>query len=118
MTINSNLPYSPDLAPSDYRLFPKLKEHLAGLRISSDDEVKDEAQRFLNDMGVMNLMCTVVIKTGDSNEHLTFLFPTNGLVRVGASLDVTGGGLVVVGVADIVFVVAVGVVVDMGDEWA
>lgn len=43
-------PYSPDLAPSDYHLFPKLKEHLAGRRFSSDDEVKDEVQRFLNNM--------------------------------------------------------------------
>ena len=32
-------PYSPDLAPSDYRLFPKLKEHLHGKKFSSDNEV-------------------------------------------------------------------------------
>lgn len=43
-------PYSPDLAPSDYHLFPKLKEHLAGRRFCSDEEVKDEVQRFLKDM--------------------------------------------------------------------
>ena len=37
----------PDLAPSDYHLFPKLKEHLGGLRFSTDDEVKEEVTRFL-----------------------------------------------------------------------
>lgn len=42
-------PYSPDLAPRDYHLFPKLKEHLAGRRFSDDDEVKVAVQRF-NDM--------------------------------------------------------------------
>lgn len=42
--------YSPDLAPSDYHLFPKLKEHLAGRRFISDEEVKDEVQRFLKDL--------------------------------------------------------------------
>jgi histone-lysine N-methyltransferase SETMAR len=43
-------PYSPDLAPCDYHLFPKLKEHLAGRRFRDDDEVKVAVQRFLNDM--------------------------------------------------------------------
>ena len=32
-------PYSSDLAPRDYRLFPKLKEHLRGKKILSDNEV-------------------------------------------------------------------------------
>ncbi|XP_011049295.1 PREDICTED: histone-lysine N-methyltransferase SETMAR-like [Acromyrmex echinatior] len=33
-------PYSPDLAPSDYHLFTKLKESLAGKRFQSDEEVQ------------------------------------------------------------------------------
>ena len=32
-------PYSPDLAPLDYFLFPNLKKHLAGKRYESDDDV-------------------------------------------------------------------------------
>ena len=32
-------PYSPDLAPSDYFLFPNLKKHLAGKWYESDDDV-------------------------------------------------------------------------------
>jgi len=43
-------PYSPDLAPCDYHLFPKLREHFAGRGLSDDDEVKVAVQRFLNDM--------------------------------------------------------------------
>ena len=31
--------YSSDLAPSDFYLFPLLKEHLSGTHFSSDDEV-------------------------------------------------------------------------------
>jgi hypothetical protein len=40
------------LAPSDYHLFPKLKEHLSGKRFINDDEVKAEVRRFLNSMEV------------------------------------------------------------------
>ena len=32
-------PHSPDLAPSDYYLFPNLKNHLAGKWYQIDDEV-------------------------------------------------------------------------------
>jgi histone-lysine N-methyltransferase SETMAR len=39
-TIVPHPPYSPDLAPSDFHLFPKLKEHLKGQRYTSDEEVK------------------------------------------------------------------------------
>ena len=34
-------PYSPDLAPSDFFLFPKIKEHLADKRFASDEDLKD-----------------------------------------------------------------------------
>ena len=33
-------PYSPDLAPSDFYLFPNMKKHLRGRVFSSDDDVK------------------------------------------------------------------------------
>ena len=33
-------PYSTDLAPCDFHLFPKLNEHLRGRQFSSDEEVK------------------------------------------------------------------------------
>jgi histone-lysine N-methyltransferase SETMAR len=39
-TVVSHLTYSPDLAPSDFWLFPKLKETLKGKKFSSDAEVE------------------------------------------------------------------------------
>ena len=33
-------PYSPDLAPSDFHLFLKMKEHLAGKRHADDEDLQ------------------------------------------------------------------------------
>lgn len=43
-------PYSPDLAPSDYHLFPELKSHLGGTHFQSDDELKNEVERYLRNV--------------------------------------------------------------------
>lgn len=40
-------PYSPDLAPSDFFLFPKLKEHLRGQKFSGDDELMSAVNDWL-----------------------------------------------------------------------
>ena len=42
-------PYSPDLAPSDYHLFPNLKQHLCGQRFSTDDELKYAIEEWLKE---------------------------------------------------------------------
>uniref|UniRef100_A0A673BIC6 Histone-lysine N-methyltransferase SETMAR n=1 Tax=Sphaeramia orbicularis TaxID=375764 RepID=A0A673BIC6_9TELE len=42
-------PYSPDLAPSDYFLFPNMKKHLAGKRYQTDDEVISAVEDFFGD---------------------------------------------------------------------
>jgi len=42
-------PYSPDLAPSDFCLFPLLKEHLRGRRYESDDDVIQSVEDFLHE---------------------------------------------------------------------
>jgi histone-lysine N-methyltransferase SETMAR len=39
-------PYSPDLAPSDFHLFPKLKEHLKGQRFSCGKEVQSAVRKW------------------------------------------------------------------------
>ena len=49
----SHLPYSPDLAPSNFHFFPHLKRDLKGTHFTSDDEVKPAVtlwikQRLLN----------------------------------------------------------------------
>lgn len=40
-------PYSPDLAPSDYHLFPNLKKHLRGQKFSTDNELKSATEEWL-----------------------------------------------------------------------
>jgi len=41
-------PYSPDLAPSDFWLFPKLKEMLKGQHFSSDAEVEAVVRKWIS----------------------------------------------------------------------
>ena len=41
-------PYSPDLAPSDYRLFPGLKKQMQGRHFSSDTEVMAPAETWFD----------------------------------------------------------------------
>lgn len=47
--ILSHPPYSPDLAPSDYHLFPNLKKHLRGRRFSSDEDLKTSTEEWLSE---------------------------------------------------------------------
>jgi histone-lysine N-methyltransferase SETMAR len=53
----------PDLAPSDFHLFPKLKEFLGGRRFRSDEEVNNAVKKWLNglaaevyDEGIVKLL--------------------------------------------------------------
>ena len=41
-------PYSPDLAPLDFHLFLKMKEHLAGKRHSDDEDLQHAVVDWLN----------------------------------------------------------------------
>ena len=41
------LPCSPDLAPSDFHLFPNMKKHLRAKRFKSRDDVKHDVQTWL-----------------------------------------------------------------------
>ncbi|GBN55081.1 hypothetical protein AVEN_148992-1 [Araneus ventricosus] len=56
-------PYSPDLAPSDFHLFLKLKEFLGGKRFGSDEELENAVTTWLNEleaeeygMGILKLV--------------------------------------------------------------
>ena len=40
--------YIPDLAPSDFFLFPKMKGHLAGKRFANDEHLKDAVVTWLH----------------------------------------------------------------------
>ena len=47
-----HLPYSPDLAPSDYYLFPNMKKtHLTGKQYRTDDEVISAVEDFCQGSG-------------------------------------------------------------------
>ena len=41
-------PYSPDLAPCDFWLFPKLKEKLWGCRYETIEEMKEAVTKVIN----------------------------------------------------------------------
>lgn len=43
-------PYSPDLAPSDFHLFPQLKQHLSGRRFANLDDLKEEVEGWLSSL--------------------------------------------------------------------
>ncbi|GBM70850.1 hypothetical protein AVEN_126761-1 [Araneus ventricosus] len=43
-------PYTPDLAPSDFHLFLKLKEFLGGKRFGSDEELENAVTTWLNEL--------------------------------------------------------------------
>lgn len=42
--------YSPDLAPSDYHLFPYLKRSLGGVHFTNDAELKTYVTNFLKNL--------------------------------------------------------------------
>ena len=48
MTVLDNPPYSPDLAPADYFLFPKVKSHLKGRLFDSISDIQKAATSTLN----------------------------------------------------------------------
>jgi len=48
MTVVLHPPHSPDLAPSDFFLFPKLKMKLKGQRFQMLEEIQAQLQAFLN----------------------------------------------------------------------
>jgi transposase len=39
-------PYNPDLAPSDFHLFPKVKKHLRGQLFHSNEDVQNEVKKW------------------------------------------------------------------------
>jgi hypothetical protein len=48
MAVIPNPPYSPDLAPCDFFLFPKMKLNLKGCRFDTIEEIQAELQRVLD----------------------------------------------------------------------
>jgi len=73
-------PYSPDMSPPDFDLFPKLKEPMCGHRFSSPEEVSAAVTRAIRGLkkngilnGIANLLKrwdAVIEKQGDYIEGL------------------------------------------------
>ena len=42
-------PYSPDMAPSDFSLFPKLKSHLRGMQYGSNEGIIEAVNEYMGD---------------------------------------------------------------------
>jgi transposase len=49
-----NPPYSPDLAPTDFWLFPKHKRVLKGKSFSGIEDIKSSMRKFLTDIPVLD----------------------------------------------------------------
>ena len=56
MSVVPHLPYSPDLVPSDFFLFPKLKMKLKGRRFQTLEEIQAELQAVLNTLRENDLL--------------------------------------------------------------
>jgi hypothetical protein len=51
------LPYSPDLAPSDFHLLPKLKKHLWGLWLQTDEDAQENASFYHQSFDSLTYCC-------------------------------------------------------------
>jgi hypothetical protein len=51
MAVIPHPPYSPELAPCDFILFPKIKLNLKGRRFDTIEEIQTESQRVLKTDG-------------------------------------------------------------------
>ncbi|KAJ4433160.1 hypothetical protein ANN_15417, partial [Periplaneta americana] len=68
-------PYSPDLAPSDFHLFTKLKDFLVGTRFGSDEELKKTFVILCcagYKVGVVNQTETAAMKAAGENKNTPF----------------------------------------------
>ena len=68
-------PYSPDLAPCDFWLFPRIKKHLKGKKFDSNSEVEEGLHKVLGDV--------------EENEFKEAL--QNWFVRMEKCIDANGG---------------------------
>jgi hypothetical protein len=54
MVVNPHPPYSTDLAPCDFFLFPKMKLKLKGSRFDKTEDIQAESQRLLDTLTEKN----------------------------------------------------------------
>jgi transposase len=71
MVIVPHPPYSPDLAPCDFALFPKLKMKLKGRHFETGSDIQRESQ------ALRKMTSTVLLKRGENNGIAVYV--PNGL---------------------------------------
>jgi len=54
MAVITHHPYSPDLAPCDFFLFPRMKDQMEGKRFADFNEVKKQTLKVLNNISTEN----------------------------------------------------------------
>ncbi|KAJ4441265.1 hypothetical protein ANN_11119 [Periplaneta americana] len=88
-------PYSPDLAPSDFHLFTKLKDFLGGTRFGSDEELKKTVNTWLNEL-VAEEYNTEILKPFPTDSGPTRIVPgavtfqnTEAMTKLGSLLPIT-----------------------------
>ncbi|GJQ74871.1 hypothetical protein Trydic_g21707 [Trypoxylus dichotomus] len=53
----THLPYSPDITPSDYYIFPELKKHLGGTHFKTEEELTKEVSSYeFYDLGIRKMV--------------------------------------------------------------
>ncbi len=93
MTVLEHPPYSPDLAPCDYFLFPRLKKELRGVRFASVDALQAEVNHVLKEIPVHEYRAAMLDlprrwrkcmqEGGDYFEGMRKLRPDNPVVQQG-----------------------------------
>jgi hypothetical protein len=73
MVIVPHAPYSPDLAPCDFALFPKLKMKLKGRRFETVSDIRSESQAVLNSIKEHHFHCA--FEAWKKTMGLLYMFP-------------------------------------------
>jgi hypothetical protein len=78
MVIVPHPPYSPDLAPCDFALFPKLNMKLKGRRFETVSESKGNRKR--DSIALRKMTSTVILKRG-KNYEIAVYFPKKIILK-------------------------------------
>jgi hypothetical protein len=85
MLIVSHPPYSSDLAPCDFALFPKLKMKMRGRRFETVSDIQRESQAVLD--SIKKMTSTVLLKRGKNNGIAVYIPKKTILKEIAAKTE-------------------------------
>ncbi|KAJ4439635.1 hypothetical protein ANN_07763 [Periplaneta americana] len=88
-------PYSPDLAPSNFHLFTKLKDFLCGTRFGSDEELNKTVNTWLNELAAEEYNTGILKLVNRYDKCLNILCFAANSERVAVPLSGPGGKIAV-----------------------